>query len=114
MVAKWPATPSTESLAQSLASQFEGNCRTNRSTEHPLHHLHNLVANLLWGWKLWVGLVPPLIIGDLIPPVVVVEYRSRCYKEENCLKDRHAKPGDEKGTPSLADFTQHPDIVLPN
>ena len=29
---------------------------------------------------------------------------------ENYLKDGHAKPGDEEGTPCLADLTQHPCI----
>jgi len=111
MVAEWPATPATEGLTHSQSCQLKGYCGANCSTQHPLHHLDDFITNLVCRGVLGVGLVPPLFISDLISPIVVVEYRCRGDKQENCLYDRHAQPRDKEGAPRLPNFTKHPGAV---
>ena len=92
------SSPATESLAVAPLSQLQRHRWTDGGAEHPLHHLNNLIAHLLGARKLRVGLVAPLLIGDLTTGVVIIEDWPRGREQEEGFQEAQPEPGRDEAS----------------
>ena len=90
------SSPPTERLAVAQLGQLQRHRWTDGGTQHPLHHLNDLISYLLSARKLRVGLVAPLLVSHIAPGVVVIEDRPRGREQKKGFQQAQPEPGGDE------------------
>ena len=66
-----------------------------------MHRINFLQSGFSSKLYLWIGLVSPLVEGNVCPGVVVVEDRARCGEQEEGLQQGEPEPSGDQTTRHL-------------